>query len=345
MFGQLPKLFNRNFAIGYFLPVAAFFAASLVLINGYGLLSAVLDVNDVGQIDILVGSTLIGLISWLGGISLLAMNKGIIRLMEGYGRYNPIRLFDVLERHRYRKIKQEISRLDKEYLAHLSQNEPIPQELRQKRNRLMRIMVERFPDDERWLLPTPFGNIIRAFEVYSRVMYGLDAVPGWNRLLMVIPEENRGLVDDAKAQVDFWVNLWLLSIVALIEYLGFVACTTQVKAYWFPVLAFCAALIGFSRASSSAIEWGSLVKSSFDVFLPELRKKLGFTEPSNEDAEKSQWCEFSQAIIYRLPKRLPTRIEQPPNGDIDQAAAAVEQMSSMDLVKVVMQRIFSGKPR
>ena len=75
-----------------------------------------------------------------------------------------------------------------------------------------------FPDEEAWLLPTSFGNTIRAFEVYPRVMYGLDAIPGWLRILAVIPKDYRESVDNAKAQVDFWLNLWFLSILMIFEY-------------------------------------------------------------------------------------------------------------------------------
>jgi hypothetical protein len=61
-------------------------------------------------------------------------------------------------------------------------------------------------------LPTRFGNAIRSFEVYSRIIYGLEAIDGWPRLLAVIPADYRQAIDDAKAQVDFWVNIWMGSL-------------------------------------------------------------------------------------------------------------------------------------
>jgi len=338
MFGQLPKLFDRNFATGYFLPVATFLSVSLIVVNGFGLLPAVLDINTVGQVDVLVGSTLIGLLSWLGGICLLAMNRDILRLMEGYGHLNPARLLAVVERRRYRRIKQQISRLDEQYSSCITQDKVVPEDLRQERSQLMRKIVERFPDQEQWLLPTPFGNIIRAFEVYPRVMYGLDSIPGWNRLLAVIPEDYRGLVDDAKAQVDFWMNLWLLSLMALIEYAALAIYTAQVKAVWFLPAAVCVTLVASSRARSSAGEWGDLVKSSFDVFLPELRKKLGFTDPAGADEERRLWRGFSQAIIYGLPECLPEHTELSTDAD---RTATNTRASLLSLVKLALDRITS----
>ena len=49
----------------------------------------------------------------------------------------------------------------------------------------LRYAVENFPDDIEWVLPTRLDNLIRAFEVYPRVVYGLDSIPAWPRLQAV----------------------------------------------------------------------------------------------------------------------------------------------------------------
>ena len=80
------------------------------------------------------------------------------------------------------------------------------------------MMVTQYPDDEFWLLPTSFGNSIRAFEVYSRIMYGIDAIEGWSRLLAVIPTEYLEKINDSKANVAFWVNNLFLGGLAFLGY-------------------------------------------------------------------------------------------------------------------------------
>jgi len=171
----------------------------------------------------------------------------------------------------------------------------------------MREAAERFPDKEYYLLPTSFGNIVRAFEVYPRVMYGLDAIPGWSRLLSVIPNEYKVLVDDAKAQVDFWVNIWLFALIVLGEYFVFVLNVSQIKSIWFPAVVVCLVIISYLRARSAAVQWGNLVKAAFDVFLVDLRNKLGFPNPSDKGAEQILWHRFSQAVIYADAESLPNR--------------------------------------
>jgi hypothetical protein len=310
MFDKLPELFDQNFAVGYFLPASTFVIFTLLLWNGFGLLPIILTIDSTSQSDVLVKTATIILISWLGGILLLAINGDVFKLLEGYGRFNPFNLLGFLENHRYKKLQNNIAKLDEKYLSCISQGQRFPTHLRLMRNRLMHTFAERFPAEEYGLLPTSFGNTVRAFEVYPQVMYGLDPMPGWVRLLAIIPKEYSGLVSNAKAQVDFWVNLCLLSVAALIEYLGLEIYSDFAKVVRYPILILIVVFFAYSRAQSSAIQWGSLVKSSYDIFLPELRNKLGFSNSTDVETENKMWQGFSQAIIYLKPEYLPNRSDE-----------------------------------
>jgi hypothetical protein len=136
-------------------------------------------------------------------------------------------------------------------------------------------------------------------------MYGFDAVPGWLRLLAVIPENFRQLIDSAKAFVDFWVNLWILNLAVTIEYLALLAYTRQLKYEGFLLIAVITALIAAWRAQVAAAQWGGYVKSACDVFLPELGRKLGFSIPLAREDQILLWQQFSAALIYRQPLFLP----------------------------------------
>ena len=175
----------------------------------------------------------------------------------------------------------------------------------------------RFPDDERWLLPTSFGNTVRAFEVYSRIMYGMDAIVGWNRLLAVVPVDYRSLIDDAKTYVDFWANVWFFGIVVFMEYVALAWHTHQRPLLWIPFIALLASTVAFFRAQTSAIEWGDFVKSAFDTYLVDLRKKLAFPLPKNRDEEKDMWLAFSRSVLYINPDRMPSRDLSQQQGDKD----------------------------
>lgn len=312
MFGELPKLFGRDFAVGYFLPFAAFLATNLGLITGFGLSVRIVPYL---QTQTLVGVTLLGLISWLGGIVLLALNRSTVSLFEGYGYLNPARLLAWIQRRQFDRLRLKLSALEKEYESCTADKREFPEKLRSKRMELMIKAAERFPDERQWLLPTALGNTIRAFEVYPRVMYGIEDIEAWNRLLAVIPTDYRELVDASKAQVDFRINLCALGILICVEYVGLVLYTGHVSIVWLLVLVILVVFVCNSRASSAASEWGNLVKAAYDVFMPALRTTLQFRPRSTWEQERQVWTAFSQAIIYRLPSSLPDRVSPEPPAD------------------------------
>ena len=302
MFGELPKLFDRNFAVGFFLPVAVFITLSGLILSPYVFS---VNISSFIEIDLLVGTTVLGLLSWVGGVVLLAVNRDLYRFMEGYGTLNPMKLFGWFEKRRYRNTVNELDKLDDEYLACIEAEEEFPAKSRQKRNRLIRRLAEEFPDQEEYLLPTPFGNVLRSFETFPRVMYGIDSIPAWGRLLAVISKEYIELIDGAKAQVDFWANLGLVFILIQIEYVGLVFAMGNQLNFWIVGLWVVLGTIAPLRATSSAREWGDYVKSAFDVFAPKLRETLGIELPKNREEEFAQWQRFNQAIIYRIPEQMP----------------------------------------
>jgi hypothetical protein len=70
----------------------------------------------------------------------------------------------------------------------------------------------KYPHDPDLILPTRFGNVIHASETYSLNVYGVDAIPAWHRLAAVVLKDFAGQVDDARAEVNFWNNVWVVAI-------------------------------------------------------------------------------------------------------------------------------------
>ncbi len=322
---DLPNLFSRDFVIGYFLPAVLFISASFGLVAGFDLLPVLPNLFPSAQASVLSSIAVIGLASILLGIFLLIANQDITSLMEGDWPFGLARFFSGKEKKRYRQLDCEIKQLDEARQPYLDKEEEVPADIRSKRNRLKLQMVDEFPDTEEFVLPTRFGNTVRAFEVYPRVMYGFEGqTRGWNRLIGVMPQEYRDLVDAAKAKTDFWVNLWLLSILMIFGYLAVVAYVRQIEVLWLPIAALMLAFFAARSAKKTAVEWGNLVRASFDIFLPELFSKVGFKTSGDGQREREIWTKFSQAVIYRSPATMPDRNElqqgeeQKVDGIIDQ---------------------------
>ena len=66
-------------------------------------------------------------------------------------------------------------------------------------------------------------------------MYGLDGIPGWERLQLVVSNENKERINAKKSQVDFWLNLWILDLLLLIG-LSLLA-WRGIVSWWSPVAA------------------------------------------------------------------------------------------------------------
>lgn len=312
MLGKLPDLLNKSFAVGYFMPTIILFVGAYSVYIHFHAKPVVSDdlLNAISQSSALVGTTLVALLSWTGGILLLALNRDIIRILEGYGAMNPFRLFALvypIQKKNFQRLKQRKLELDRIRDEERLHGRSLAPSLRAERREVATRLASRFPDCEEFVLPTTFGNIIRSFEVYPRVMYGVDSIPGWPRLYAVIPKDYREVIDDAKALVDFWVNLWLASILILIEYLFIAAVGRQFNFSSLFIAGFLliASFIVYHRASTAALGWGSLVKSSFDLFLGDLLLKLGYLKPVNLSKQKEMWTSFSRAVYYADPESLP----------------------------------------
>ena len=302
MFAELPKLFDRNFAMAFFLPFIVFLWLFVEVLSIFELS---VNLIEIVRVDLVVRTGILFLVSWLGGIFLLVTNQGLYQTLEGYGKWNPLRFFGWIERRKFLYLVSEIDVLDNNFLEAYEGGKEVPAKLSEKRDDYMMTYAKRFPDKEEFLLPTAFGNTIRAFEVYPRVMYGIESIDGWSRLLAVIPSDYRELMDNAKAHVDFWVNIGFLSLFLLLEYLGFAIYYKNSPAWWIAILLLLTTAISPRLARNSAVAWGDYVKAAFDIFGPKMREVLAIAMPKNRIEETKQWTGFSQAIIYRRPDVMP----------------------------------------
>jgi len=310
MFGELPKLFDRDFVIAFFLPSAIFLLASIGLLAGFDLFPAqVFLLKD----DLLKGATAIGLAALLGGVFLLVMNYSIYRLLEGYGAYNPLRLLLPLTKRSYRRLQTKIDQNVEDIKAcRMLEGEPGMPALREKRRLLTQYAAEHFPPKENRVLATGLGNAIRAFEDYPETMYGVDATIVWVRLIAVIPKDFRDLLNTEKAQTDLWLNLWLVSLLLIIEYCLMVILTGQLKLIWFLPSAAVLVYLASARAIAAAVSWGDFVKAAYDLYLPDLRTKLQLPAPADLDGERALWTKFSRQVLYHRVQDVTARVP-PPN--------------------------------
>jgi len=318
VFSELPKLFDRDFAIGYFLPMACFVGALYGMLAQFHHTDLIQNIVEIKKIDTLLGTTLFGLAIWLISVILLIGNRSLYQLFEGY--YWPLNTVRGKRREEdhFKHLSQKIDDTYAKAKQYRNDEKQVPPELLEEQADLLIVRAERFPYRRRHILATKFGNTIRAFETYPKAMYGIDPIEGWLRLLAVVPKDYRQMIDSAKAETDFWLNLWFLGYMAAVIHLIFAILFHNFTALWFLIIFLIFIVICRSAAITGAKEWGAISKAAFDVFLPELYGKLCLLPPSDVDVtskenldeetpEWKMWDAFSRAITYRDPSQLPPR--------------------------------------
>jgi hypothetical protein len=291
MGASLAKILDKAFVLGYVLPALLFATA---LLAEFGCPAWLGDACDATGKNPFAQLTYAVLGVYVLAVLLLALNYALYRILEGY--VPPVTWFPWCQAHqerRFHRLKKEIKALGKD-----PRGDFLLWEFRKK-----------YPTEISDVLPTAFGNAIRAFEVYPRDTYGADSISVWPRLLAVIPARFQALIDEAKALVDLCVNLCLLSAVILLSSIGRTAAdvyraqvSPAVLDVRLPVAAACISVLAAFTAYRFAVmlvpDWGEQVKSAFDCYLGTLAKQLGYALPPTRKERKKFWEAFSQMILY-----------------------------------------------
>lgn len=309
MLSSLPKLADKAFIIGFLLPVIIFLAALLALFSDLPWVKDKL--NTFTASDKIEKIVYISLLVWSLSILLMTVNHSLYQIVEGY-RWPISKLAQLWSREdqRFTRKSRRFEELGRKWSEAGNQ---FQEKFKQEYNDLRVELVTRFPSEKRLVLPTRFGNAIRAFEDYSRRVYGADSIPLWLHLGTVMPKDFQSSVEDARAQVSFLLNLMLFSsIIFVLSIVRFIIelplphsvndisamfqSVATVKSMSFILFAVGAALLGWLSYEISIErieEWGGLVKAAFDCYLPDLARKLGYKLPLTGDDQKRFWTAVS----------------------------------------------------
>jgi hypothetical protein len=191
----LPRLLGRSFLIGFMLPATVFLRALKVIDHAFQIEVLAIP-KDTDVLGVVVNPFAIMFIA----ILLLALNRPIVRILEGYGRANPFKALLARQLKFYREniepVLAEKSQLDK-----ARKKDPNAQSHLPDFSQRLVIAVNSYPDEAEFILSTRLGNVMRAFEVYPRVVYGIESIQTWNRLQLLLPNEAKDDVKDGHARL------------------------------------------------------------------------------------------------------------------------------------------------
>lgn len=166
-----------------------------------------------------------------------------------------------------------------------------------------------FPPSIDLVLPTKFGNILRAAESYPGTRYGIDAVPFWPRLLYVIPDDYKEAINETRNELSFLVNCSLLSGIFFVACLGVIlpqvfdsnsvnALIKSNRSFIIAgVIAFALAWF-FNRASMISVgAFGDMIRSAYDLFRLDLLEHLQLETPKDSKEEFDTWRNLGKFIV------------------------------------------------
>ncbi len=331
MLSALPKLADRDFVLGFLLPALLAAAAASWAFPEASALAPLRSLNVTDkQLSDLAYLT-VGV--WLAAVLLMAANHTLYRMLEGY--LPPFAWVGVLrarQLRRFRALRAQHDALMAEWETAENEDKRFPIAKRRELERLRLSLLARYPDDEVHVLPTAFGNVLRAFEVYSREVYGADAIPLWPRLAAVVPKDYAAQVSGARAQVDCFVNVAVLAAGLALAAIAVAVVNAADGPIASPDMVRCLVVVGVSVpvslfayrwALACAAMWGETVKAAFDCYLPVLAKQLGYDVPPTEAERRAFWEQFSARVLYRYPMAR----EWPLVGKADETAKPKEPLA------------------
>lgn len=299
--GEFNKILGRDFIIGHLLPALLFLIGSSFCFSSAGVPQAWLKLN---LDEPLKEGAFLLLVGFGFGVLLQGVNREMFRILEGYW---PNRLRTPLsnyQRSEFLKLKATVDQLLHNRATEERENPGKPFSQREKLMESSHRLALQFPSRVDLVLPTTFGNTVRAFEDYPRVMYGFEPIGGWSRLQSIMPKSALDLLGQSRARVDLWLNLFFLSAAFTLE--GFILAMRSTKAVLlvFALGGAVSCALAYWRARRSAERNGEQVKAAYDIYLGDLAEKLGFR--LSEDPEKNFrfWRTFSRAIVHRQPERM-----------------------------------------
>ena len=312
MLSNLPKLADRTFVIGFFLPALLFGIVLLRLFGDVPICSAIwkgLKEKDAGDAIFFL------LAVWTAGVVLSTVNHETYRVLEGY-RW-PVSQLKVRQARR----SEELVKKQREVAAlrdlWKEQGNAFSPWMRKRYGDLREELLTKYPARTGDVLPTRFGNAIRSFETYPRLIYGVDGVAVWPRLSAVIPKAVADQIGDARSQVDFFMNCCILAAaicaLAAVRLLcdvpwsladstatGNLALLSGLSLRWltWSVVAAFITWVAYTFAVARVQGWGNQVRSAFDLYLPALAATLGFELPATHAERQQFWLSFSQMVLF-----------------------------------------------
>lgn len=285
------------------------------------------------SLDLTRGAILIILVIFLSLI-IQPLQRPLVKLLEGYWGNSPLaeRLTEIgidIQRGKLRETRR-LASPDSDRQVTPKQELRIAKKMYEADSKL----TECYPKKENRLMPTTFGNILRAAEDLAGPRYGLATGAAWSRLYPLLSDNVKNIVNDQRNQLDLAVRFFFIFIIATIISIFFYfdilynASQNDLPFYillhspsanfplgvfqiwislaikygsWLgiPTITSILSILFYRGAISAAMSYGTGLKVGFDLQRFELLKALHLQLPQNSEVEKIENSKLSDFLRDR----------------------------------------------
>ena len=168
---------------------------------------------------------------------------------------------------------------------------------------LLSLKLRLAPKKQGDYMPTKLGNILRAAENRPSERYGLVTTICWPRLWLLLPDETKQELTEARATLNTAARMILWSLLFLVW---------TVWAWWVPLVTLVVVIWSYRWALSAAEVYGDLLEAAFDLHRFVLYEALRFPPPQDTSEETKRGQQLTAYLFYGLVAEPVTF--QKPNG-------------------------------
>jgi len=316
----LEKL-GSNFLVAAMVPSLALVLAIIFVFDPI-LNLPVLFENESGIYQLVGFSLLLAIPTIITGFTLTALNTFILKLFEGYVFLHRFPSFRASHQRKANKllIRQEALKrrieVIENYGIRTNRAEKVLTRLRKQYYLVTAEYDHSYPPAQDEILPTKFGNILKASESYPGTRYGIDGVEFWPRLIHVIPKEYQQSIDGTRNELSFLVNIsilavgfFLLCVLAILYTFAGPALETSTAppefvgfgyTFRYLIAGLLALMVNyfFNRASIYSVgSFGMMIRSAYDLFRLDLLEKFRLQVPDNSVDEFFVWKNLTELLV------------------------------------------------
>jgi len=318
---------GSRFLIAGFIPALGFINLLLFAFNP--ILPNAISRRLGGPADLLQDGSLVMLIASVAlGFTMTVLSNFLVKIFEGYIVLEHFPFLKQRELKREYKLRCRINQLQKS-LDYYRDNEKMDDPSALRINAILNTLIVQhemmFPFVRREIMPTSFGNLLKAAECYSAERYHIDSVVFWPSLVHVIAPSYNLCIQETRNQLSFVVNCSFLSILfgalcwgaslyqAVLRIfleekiqspLYFIQVNLPARVYEervviYFIIGVVAFLIAFSfyRASLISVsEFCGMIRSSYDLFRFDLLKALHIELPKDSRSERTLWYRIGDLV-------------------------------------------------